>query len=96
MTASWVPAYVALGSNLDSPAERVLQGFSELEKLRNSRLVLRSRLYRSAPLGPQEQPDFVNAAAGLLTTLQPQELLAVLKDLEAAMGRARPVVPFSA
>jgi 2-amino-4-hydroxy-6-hydroxymethyldihydropteridine diphosphokinase len=92
MGSLWMPAYVAIGSNLDSPADRVLQGFSELGRLRHSRLVLRSRLYRSAPLGPQDQPDFVNAAAGLLTSLQPHELLAALKALEASMGRERPIV----
>ena len=47
------------------------------------RLVARSRLYRSAPLGPQDQPDFVNAVAGLLTVLAPRELLRALKRIEA-------------
>lgn len=92
MTSLWMPAYVAIGSNLDSPVDRVHQAFAELEKVRSTRLVLRSRLYRSSPLGPQEQPDFINAAAGMLTTLQPHELLAALKALEAGMGRERPVV----
>jgi 2-amino-4-hydroxy-6-hydroxymethyldihydropteridine diphosphokinase len=54
--------------------------------------VLRSSLYSSEPLGPVEQPDFVNAVAGLLTVLDPGELLASLKDLEVHLGRARPVV----
>lgn len=92
MTALWVPAYIAIGSNLDSPLERVRQAFSELEQIEGCRLILRSRLYRSAPLGPADQPDFINAAAALLTTLQPQQLLVALKSLEARMGRARPVV----
>ena len=88
----WVPAYVALGSNLDDPSAQVLGAFAALAELRGSRLVARSSLYRSPPLGPVAQPDFVNAVAGLLTTLSPAELLAELKHLEEQLGRAQPVV----
>ena len=49
--------------------------------------LLRSRLYLSRPMGPQDQPDYVNAAAGLLTQDTPQELLARLLDIERNMGR---------
>jgi 2-amino-4-hydroxy-6-hydroxymethyldihydropteridine diphosphokinase len=51
--------------------------------------LLRSHLYLSRPMGPQDQPDFVNAAAGLLTQQSPQELLASLLDIERSMGRNR-------
>jgi 2-amino-4-hydroxy-6-hydroxymethyldihydropteridine diphosphokinase len=88
----WVPAYVALGSNLDCPHEQVERAMAALEGLPDARLVLRSSLYRTRPFGPVEQPDFVNAAAGLLTRLEPAELLAQLKALEAQLGRERPVV----
>ena len=54
--------------------------------------MLRSSLYRSRPLGPVAQPDFVNAVAGLLTQLDPAALLAELKALETRLGRQRPVV----
>ena len=47
------------------------------------------RLYQTAPLGPQDQPHFVNAAAGLLTQLAPQALLQGLLEIERAMGRVR-------
>jgi len=87
-----VPAYVALGSNLDDPRAQVGRAFDALAALPETRLVLRSSLYSSRPLGPVEQPDFVNAVAGLLTALEPGALLAALKDLEARLGRARPVV----
>jgi 2-amino-4-hydroxy-6-hydroxymethyldihydropteridine diphosphokinase len=87
-----VPAYVALGSNLDDPRAQVGRAFDALAALPGTRLVLRSSLYSSRPLGPVEQPDFVNAVAGLLTALEPGPLLAALKDLEARLGRARPVV----
>ena len=88
----WVPAYVALGSNLDDPREQVERAMTALAGLPDTRLVLRSSLYRTRPFGPVEQPDFVNAAAGLLTRLEPAELLAQLKALEAQLGRERPVV----
>jgi 2-amino-4-hydroxy-6-hydroxymethyldihydropteridine diphosphokinase len=88
----WTPAYVALGSNQDDPQSQVLRAFEALAGLRHSRLVAKSSLYRSPPLGPVAQPDFVNAVAGLLTTLSPAELLAELKRLEERLGRAQPVV----
>ncbi len=85
----WRPAYVGLGSNLGLPRERVLEGFERLSGLPHTRLELRSRLYSSAPMGPQDQPDYVNAAAGLLSRLPPHELLEGLFTIERAMGRIR-------
>ena len=91
-TALWFPAYVALGSNLDRPVDQVERAFAALASLPQSRLVARSGLYRTQPLGPQDQPEFINAAAGLLTQLAPLELLHELKALEQAMGRGKPIV----
>jgi 2-amino-4-hydroxy-6-hydroxymethyldihydropteridine diphosphokinase len=88
----WFPAYVALGSNLDDPPAQVAQAFTALEGLRGSRMVARSSLYRSLPFGPVAQPDFVNAVAGMLTTLDASAMLAELKALEQRLGRGRPVV----
>jgi 2-amino-4-hydroxy-6-hydroxymethyldihydropteridine diphosphokinase len=90
--ATWFPAYVALGSNLDGPATQIARAFAGLSELPECRLIARSRLYRTQPLGPQDQPEFVNAAAGLLTTLTPRELLVALKNLERTLGRDVPVV----
>jgi 2-amino-4-hydroxy-6-hydroxymethyldihydropteridine diphosphokinase len=88
----WWPAYVGLGSNLDNPASQVQRAFTALASLPHVRVVARSSLYRSPPFGPVEQPDFVNAVAGVLTTLDAPRLLRELKTLEAALGRAAPVV----
>jgi 2-amino-4-hydroxy-6-hydroxymethyldihydropteridine diphosphokinase len=88
----WIPAYVALGSNLDDPRMQIERAFAALESLRESRLVARSSFYRSPPLGPVPQPDFVNAVAGMLTTLDAPAMLAELKSLEEVLGRERPVV----
>jgi 2-amino-4-hydroxy-6-hydroxymethyldihydropteridine diphosphokinase len=92
MSELWTPAYVAIGANLDDPVARVREAFQKLNGLRRTRLIAKSRLYRSAPLGPQDQPEFVNAAAGLLTQLSAAELLAALKSLEGLLGRATPIV----
>jgi 2-amino-4-hydroxy-6-hydroxymethyldihydropteridine diphosphokinase len=80
-----------LGSNLDDPPTQLARAFDALASLPDTRLVLRSSLYRSAPLGPVAQPDFVNAVAGLLTRLEAPRLLHELKALETRLGRATPV-----
>ena len=83
---------MALGSNLGDPRAQVLRAFDVLQHLPGSRLVLRSALYRSPPFGPVAQPEFVNAVAGLLTTLEPRAMLTELKSLEQSLGRETPVV----
>ena len=85
----WRPAYVAIGSNLESPRERVLEALERLKQVRATSSLLRSRLYLSRPMGPQNQPDYINAAAGLLTQLAPAELLEELIGIERSMGRER-------
>src|ERR1700736_2830890 len=89
MTSHWRPAYVAIGSNLNDPQARVHEAYERLATLPATRLVSRSRLYKTRPMGPQDQPDFVNAAAGLLTQLTARQLLGCLLGIEAAMGRNR-------
>jgi 2-amino-4-hydroxy-6-hydroxymethyldihydropteridine diphosphokinase len=88
----WIPAYVALGSNLAEPQAQIERAYTQLARTRDTRLVCRSRLYASRPMGPQDQPEFVNAAAGLLTRLSATELLSELQAIEAAMGRVPPPV----
>lgn len=88
MTA-WIPAYVGIGSNLGDSRARVEAAFDALGALRDTRLEARSRLYRTRPFGPVQQDDFINAVAGVLTTLPPLELLAALRGIEAAAGRVR-------
>ena len=85
----WAPVYVGLGSNLQMPARQVDEAFDLLAEIRGTRLVLRSSLYRSTAFGGIEQPDFINAVAGLLTTLLPAEFLAVLQAIEKRQGRDR-------
>jgi 2-amino-4-hydroxy-6-hydroxymethyldihydropteridine diphosphokinase len=89
MNALWRPAYVAIGSNLDSPRERVLEAIERMSTLSATRMVLRSHLYLTDPMGPQDQPNYVNAAVGLLTQLAPRDLLNGLLGIERDMGRDR-------
>ncbi|MDP9198728.1 MAG: 2-amino-4-hydroxy-6-hydroxymethyldihydropteridine diphosphokinase [Pseudomonadota bacterium] len=88
----WHPAYVALGSNLSDPPRQVESAIGALAGLNATRLVSRSSLWKSRPLGPADQPDFINAVAGLLTTATPQALLTALKELERRLGRTQPDV----
>ena len=80
---------VGLGSNLDGPARQIGTAFDMLEAIVQTRVVARSALYRSSPLGGIEQPDFVNAAALLETELGVREFLKQLQEIERARGRER-------
>lgn len=88
-------AYVALGANLADPVAQIHAAFAALDDLPRSRLLRHSSLYRTAPIGVVEQPDFINAVAALETELAPQELLSELLALEAHFGRRRerPLAP---
>jgi 2-amino-4-hydroxy-6-hydroxymethyldihydropteridine diphosphokinase len=82
-------AYVGIGSNLLDPAAQVKSALAELGRLPRSRLLKASSLYRTAPIGHADQPEFVNAVASLETSLQPAELLAGLQSIEKQHGRQR-------
>lgn len=84
-------AWIALGSNLDDPARQVSRAIDALAGIRCTRLVARSALYRSAPWGYADQPDFVNAVARVVTGLGARELLSALLALERARGRVRSI-----
>jgi 2-amino-4-hydroxy-6-hydroxymethyldihydropteridine diphosphokinase len=71
---------------------QIERAFGELPRIADTRLVSRSRLYASRPMGPQDQPEFVNAAAGLLTQLAAPDLLRELQRIETGMGRVPPPV----
>lgn len=84
----WTTAAVALGSNLGGPAAQVRRAFAALAAVPDTRLVARSRLYRTPPVGPP-QPDYVNAAAILETRLGADALFEALLAIEVAQGRMR-------
>lgn len=84
-------AYVALGANLGNPVRTVRTALDELREMPRVRLLASSSLYRTAPVGLEHQPDFINAVAMIATTLPPRELLAELFEIEARFGRVRSV-----
>ena len=92
----WHPAYVGIGSNLDEPAGQVGRALAALADMPQSRLVAQSALFGSRPMGPAEQPDFVNAVAGLLTQMPAAAFFAALRTLERALGREPPRVRWGA
>lgn len=82
-------AFVALGANLGDPAATIRAAFAALANLPESRIKHTSSLYRTAPVGIEKQPDFVNAVAELETTLAPESLLDALLEIEQRFGRIR-------
>ena len=82
-------AYVGIGSNLDEPKSHVRLAFEDLARMPGTGVVKHSSLYRSAPVGFADQPDFVNAVAQIETSLPASRLLTELKEIEARHGRRR-------
>ena len=83
--------YIGLGSNLGNPAEQVERAIEFLRAVPQIRLLSRSSLYSSGPIGPVDQPDYVNAVAKISTTLDARGLLRALKEIERLRGRKRGV-----
>ncbi|MFU2058308.1 2-amino-4-hydroxy-6-hydroxymethyldihydropteridine diphosphokinase [Avibacterium volantium] len=81
--------YIALGSNLATPVQQLENALQALQQLPHSQLVAVSHFYQSKPLGPQDQPDYVNAVACLTTALAPLDLLDQLQRIEQEQGRVR-------
>ena len=82
-------AYIAIGSNLASPLEQVNAAVQALGDIPQSRLVAVSAFYRTPPLGPQDQPDYLNATAVLETALDAHTLLDDTQRIELQQGRVR-------
>ncbi len=82
-------AYIGLGSNLENPVWQVETALQELALLDSVTLLKHSSLYRTRPIGPQSQPQYINAVASLATTLDPQQLLDQLQRVEQAHRRVR-------
>ena len=82
-------AYIALGSNLHTPLEQLKRALKALAQLPQTQLMAVSSFYRSKPLGPQDQPDYLNAAVEISTALSPLALLDELQRIENEQGRVR-------
>ena len=84
-------AAIALGSNIEDPEAQVTRAFDEISALPQTRLIRRSRLHRTKPVGYADQPDFVNAMALVETALEPRALLDALLAIEREHGRKRAI-----
>lgn len=82
-------AFIGLGSNLSEPLSQVAHAIAALDGLPHTRVVKCSSMYRSAPVGYLDQPDFINAVVQVETGLTPRALLEALLVLELECGRTR-------
>ncbi|MEJ2213718.1 MAG: 2-amino-4-hydroxy-6-hydroxymethyldihydropteridine diphosphokinase, partial [Gammaproteobacteria bacterium] len=81
--------FIGLGSNLDNPASQLQKAIQTLETTEKLSLVKASSLYKTAPVGPPGQPDYINAVVEIHTSMQPLELLSRLQSIENLQGRVR-------
>lgn len=84
-----IRAFIGLGANLAEPLSQLRQAVSALSRLPDSHLVACSPLYQSSPMGPADQPDYLNAVVALDTDLSPHALLDELQRIEREQGRVR-------
>ena len=83
------PVWLAIGSNLASPLQQVNAALDALAQIPDTRILAVSAFYRTPPLGPQDQPDYLNAAVALETALEPEALLDHTQRIELQQGRVR-------
>ncbi len=82
-------ALIGLGANIEDPAKQLQAAITALSDLPATTVVACSAVYRSRPMGPQDQPDFLNACVELRTALSPLALLTHLQAIESSQGRER-------
>ncbi len=82
-----VLTFIALGANLGDPRRNLEEALQQLQQRAKVHPLQRAGIYRSKPLGPPGQPDYLNTAIFARTSLSPQALLAHLKEIEADLGR---------
>ena len=81
--------YLGLGANLNAPRKQLDNAVAALQDLAHCEFICVSHYYASKPMGPQNQPDYVNAVAAIKTTLQPEQLLNLTQQIELEHGRVR-------
>lgn len=84
-------AYIALGSNLNNPVKQVQNALQRISNIQKTQMIAVSRLHETAPLGPQDQPNYINQVIAVETELTAHELLRALLSIETEMGRVRDV-----
>ncbi|PMH41252.1 2-amino-4-hydroxy-6-hydroxymethyldihydropteridine diphosphokinase [Vibrio sp. 10N.286.49.B3] len=84
-----ITVYIAIGSNLADPITQANSAINALKTLPQSAFICSSQLYSSTPMGPQNQPDYINAVVAIKTQLTPLELLDCTQAIEQEQGRVR-------
>ena len=81
--------FIGLGSNLDAPLSQLKKAIERLKQLKALNFISASGFYCSSPMGPQDQPDYINAVVEVSTTLSAEQLLDELQKIEHEQGRIR-------
>ena len=89
LQSPWIEAYIGLGSNLDDPVSHIAMARATIAALDGVEAIAFSPLYSSRPVGPQDQPDYINAVMRIKTLLPALDLLLELQRIENAHGRVR-------
>lgn len=89
MSHSVVTAYIGLGSNLAEPVSQLNTARLAISSLKHVKELAFSSLYSSPPMGPQDQPDYINAVMAIETDLTAIDLLRCLQTIENSHGRVR-------
>lgn len=84
-----ITSYIGLGANLNNPVVQLVKAINALKSLPQSQFVAASPMYCSKPLGPADQPDYMNSVVKIETALSPEELLDALQKIELEQGRER-------
>lgn len=82
-------AFIGLGANIAQPLLQLKNAVVEIAKIPQTKMSALSSFYGSKPMGPQDQPDYINAVCGLETQLEPIALLDALQEIELSSGRVR-------
>ena len=82
-------AYIGVGANLGDAPQQVRDAIAAIGALPDTSLTAASSLYRTAPVGYLDQPDFINAVAAIESVLAPHVLLDALHEIEQRFGRER-------
>jgi len=85
----WIAAFIGLGSNLDNPVQHINTAQQAIAELPEVEAIAFSPLYTSTPVGPQDQPDYINAVMQINTRLTAMQLLTKLQQIENQHGRIR-------
>ena len=81
--------YIGLGSNIETPTLQIQNAISALNKISETKVLMDSGCFNSRPMGPQDQPDYVNAVVEIETGLSAEELLTSCQRIEQQQGRVK-------